>query len=258
MSREQLVEVEAGELRAAGAGEVQQAVDDLGGTEGLLGDLFEHGSEALVVAHVLGEHLRVAGDDGQRRVHFVRHAGGEQADGGQLFGLRELRFELDAVGDVVDEDDAAYGDEVARDQRGDGDVGDARVPSGSDEAELVEGVRALLFADAVEAVDKVRREDGGDAEVQGFATRRAVHTLHLRVPALDVAVQVDGEDADVDRLDDVFVELFQAFELGDLLLADGDRAGRFGWRCRCSRRAIRAAPCLRWRGSLHRRCDPGR
>ena len=48
------VEIEAGELGAAGAGEVEQAVDDLGGAEGLLRDFFEHGGEAFVVAHVLG------------------------------------------------------------------------------------------------------------------------------------------------------------------------------------------------------------
>ena len=43
---------------------------------------------------LLGEHLGVAGDDGERRVDLVGDAGGEQADGGELFGLRELRFEL--------------------------------------------------------------------------------------------------------------------------------------------------------------------
>ena len=127
---EELVEVDAGELGAAGAGEVEQAVDDLGGAEGLLGDLFEHGREALVVAHVLGEHLGVAGDDGERRVDLVRDAGGEQADGRELLGLGELGFELDAVGDVVDQDDAADGDEVAGDQRRDGDVGGADFAGG--------------------------------------------------------------------------------------------------------------------------------
>ena len=164
----QFVEIEAGELGAAGAGEVEQAVDDLGRTEGLLGNFFKDGGEALVVAHVLGEHLRVAGDDGQRSVDLMRDTGSEQADGGELFGLGELGFQLDAVGDVVDQDDAAYGDEVARDERSDGDVGHARAAVGQSEAELVEGVCALLFADAVEARDKVRREDGGDGLMEDF------------------------------------------------------------------------------------------
>ncbi len=128
---QQFVQIDAGELAAAGAREVEQAVDDLRRAEGLLRDLFEHGSQPLVVAHVLGQHLGVAGDDGQRRVDLVRDAGCQQADRGELLRLRELRLQLDAVGDVVDEDDAADGDEVARDQRSDGDVGDAASPVGS-------------------------------------------------------------------------------------------------------------------------------
>ena len=41
---EQLVEIDAGELRSAGAREVQQAVDDLRRAEGLLRDLFSTGA----------------------------------------------------------------------------------------------------------------------------------------------------------------------------------------------------------------------
>jgi len=47
----------------------------------------------------------------------------------------------------------------------------------------------------------------------------------LRVPALDAVFEIDGEDADVDGLDDVFVELFEAFELADLRLETGVEAG---------------------------------
>ena len=86
---QQFVEIDARELRAAGAREVEQAIDDLRGAEGLLRDLFEHRGEPLIVAHVLGQHLRVAGDDGQRRVDLVRDAGGQQADGGELLRLRQ-------------------------------------------------------------------------------------------------------------------------------------------------------------------------
>ena len=63
-----------------GAGKVQQAVDDFGRAEGLLGNLFEDWQEAGVVAELFGEHLGVAGNDGQRRVDFVGDAGGEQSD----------------------------------------------------------------------------------------------------------------------------------------------------------------------------------
>ena len=67
------------------------------------------GAEPRIAAQLLGEHLRVGGDDGQRRIDLVRHAGGQQADGAELVGLRELRFERDALGDVIDKDDAAHG-----------------------------------------------------------------------------------------------------------------------------------------------------
>jgi hypothetical protein len=50
------------------------------------------------------------------------HAGGQQADGAELVGLRELVFEADALGDVVDQDDAADRNEIPREQRRDGDV----------------------------------------------------------------------------------------------------------------------------------------
>ena len=191
MSLQELVEVDGGELAAAGAGEVEQAVDDLGGAEGLLGDLFEDGRElaGVVGAHVLGEHLGVGGDDGERGVDLVGDTGGEQADGGELFRLGELAFELDAVGDVVDEDDAAdLAIKVARDERGDGDVGYAEVTIGQGEAELVEGVGAVDavgVADAGELLDELRREDGGERLAEGLAAGLGVHLLHGGVPALD-------------------------------------------------------------------------
>src|SRR5580698_3380770 len=53
--------------------------------------------------------------------------------------------------------------------------------------------------------------------MQDLGAPLRVHALHLGVPALDAVVQIDGEDADVDRLNDIFVELFQALELRDLL-----------------------------------------
>jgi len=52
------------------------------------------------------------------------NAGGQQSDGRELLRLGELRFQLDTIGDVVNQDDTADGDEVARDQGRDGDVGD--------------------------------------------------------------------------------------------------------------------------------------
>src|SRR6266851_1124216 len=76
---EKFVEVDAGKLRSAGAGEVEQAVHNLRSAEGLLRDLLEHGCKTFIIAHMFREHLRIAGDDGQRRVDLMRDAGSQQA-----------------------------------------------------------------------------------------------------------------------------------------------------------------------------------
>ena len=58
---------------------------------------FKHRGQPVVVAHVLGQHLRIAGDYGERRIHLVRYARSQQPYGRQLLCLGELRFELHAV-----------------------------------------------------------------------------------------------------------------------------------------------------------------
>ena len=108
-----LIEVGLAKLGGWGAGEIQQATGDLRGAEALLRNLFKHRTEASVTAQLLGEHLRVRRDDGERRVDFVSYAGGEKSDGTELVGLGELILEGDALGDVVDEDDATDDDEFA-------------------------------------------------------------------------------------------------------------------------------------------------
>src|SRR6185437_16413236 len=100
------VQVRLAKLAGPGAREVEQTVDDLRRAEGLLRDFFKQRREPVVAAHLLGEHLRVRGDDGQRRIHLVRDSGGEQADGGKLFRLRKLRLQFGARGDVVNQDNA--------------------------------------------------------------------------------------------------------------------------------------------------------
>ena len=155
----------------------------------------------------------------------MRHAGGEQADGAELVGLRKLSFERDALGDVVDQDDAADGDEVAREQRRDGDVGGAQLAGARGEPELVEMMHAGLIAEAVEGLDELRRKDRVQRLADGFGAAQRVHRFHLRVPALDAVVEIEREDADVDGLDDVLVELLQALELADLLFEARVEAG---------------------------------
>ena len=87
--------------------QVQQAVDDLRGAERLPLDLLEHLRPRIVGLGALEQHLREARDAGQRRVHLVRDAGGEQADRRHLLRDLQLLLELHARGDVLDDDDGA-------------------------------------------------------------------------------------------------------------------------------------------------------
>ena len=73
--------------------------------------------------------------------------------------------------------------------------------------------------------------------------------LHLGVPALDAVFEIDGEDADVDRFDDVLVEILQALELVDLGFEPAVELRVLDGRCRYIPRATRALPCLQTRGS---------
>ena len=60
---------------------------------------------------------------------------------------------------------------------------------------------------------------------ESLAAAEGVHGLHLRVPAFDAIVEIDGEDADVDGFDDVLVELLEALELDDLFFEARVEAG---------------------------------
>ena len=75
---------------------IEQAVDDLRRAERLTLNLLEHLVDGIVGVGAFEQHLREARDAGQRRVHFVRDAGGEQPDRRHLFRDLELFLELHA------------------------------------------------------------------------------------------------------------------------------------------------------------------
>ena len=79
---------------------------------------------------------------------------------------------------------------------------------------LVKMMHASFVAESLHSFRELQREYGAQRLAQGFSAAEGIHGLHLRVPALDAVVEVDSEDADIDGFDDVFVELFQPFELG--------------------------------------------
>src|SRR5580698_795684 len=116
------VHVDVTDLAAAGAREIQQVVDDLRGAEGLPRDLLEQASLLRISLQLLAQHLGVGGDYRQRRVDFMGHASRQQTDGRKFIGLRKLGFELDALGDVVHDDQAPDNLELARYERRHGHI----------------------------------------------------------------------------------------------------------------------------------------
>ena len=101
------VQIHGDEFRGRGAREIQQRIDDLAGAEGLPRDFFEQRRLLRVARNLLGQHLRVGGNHRQRRVDFMRDARRQQPDGAQLVGLHQPPLQLGAVGDVVEDDQAA-------------------------------------------------------------------------------------------------------------------------------------------------------
>ena len=153
------------------------------------------------------------------------HAGGEQTDGAEFVRLRQLRFQGDALRNVVHQNDAAHGNKIAREQRSDSDVGGAHLAGARGEGELIVMMDALLVAEAVESVDKLGGEDRTQLLPDGLAAAEGVHGLHLRVPAFDALVQIESKDADVDGLNDVFVEFLEALEFADFFFEPRVKAG---------------------------------
>src|SRR5271170_5947293 len=106
----------------AGAREIQQVVHDFARAEGLLHDFFDDGLPRVAVRHLLAEHLNVIGDDRQRRVDFVRDAGRQETERGELLGLRHLLFHTFALGYVIKEQETADAFGGFADQRRDRNV----------------------------------------------------------------------------------------------------------------------------------------
>src|SRR5262245_8995015 len=105
----ELVNVDLGEFRGIRPGEIQQAIDDLRGSECLLCNLFKQLVPAVFRTNFLAQHLRIAGNNGQRGVHLMSNAGCQQANRSELLVLNELIFQPDTVGDVVDDDESSSG-----------------------------------------------------------------------------------------------------------------------------------------------------
>ena len=153
------------------------------------------------------------------------HPGSQQSDGAELVSLRQLRFQRDALGDVVDQNDAAHRNKIPRQQRRDCDVGGALLACAGGQRELIKVMNALLVAEALQRLDELHREDSTQFLADSLRAAKRVHGLHLRIPAFDAVVQVQRQDAHIDRFDNVFVEFFEPLEFADFFFQPRVEAG---------------------------------
>src|SRR5208282_990822 len=107
----------------------------------------------------LRQHLGVGGDYRQRRIHFVRHARGQQSDRRKFVGLGELDLKLDSLGDVVHDHQPSHHVELAGHQRRDGNVHHARFAVGSHQPKFIKIVDARILPNAVELLDEGSRKN---------------------------------------------------------------------------------------------------
>ena len=146
---------------------------------------------------LLEQHLRVARDAGQRRVDLVRDAGGEQAERRHLLRDAQLLFQLRALGDVLEDDDACRrsAPPAIALQRHRRDVDEQRLAcrrgrapcSGTRNAVVPVGMIAALRA------QHARRRRASNSRSTGWPSavgaRQAVEALERLVPADHAVVQ---------------------------------------------------------------------
>ena len=66
--------------------------------------------------------------------------------------------------------------------------------------------------------DEVRRKHLVKFASDGVAARNVEQIFELRIPGFDAILEIDRDNADVQRFDDIFAEIFQTFDLQGFLL----------------------------------------
>ncbi len=118
------IQLHFGEFRGRRAREIQQRIDNLAGAESLPRDLFQNARLLLIFRHLLGQHLGVGRNHGERRIHLMRHARRKQPDTRKLVGLHQAALQFGAIRHVVEDHQAPDPLHVAGHQRRDRDVHD--------------------------------------------------------------------------------------------------------------------------------------
>src|SRR6202158_1024047 len=211
------IDVDIGQLGGAGAREIQKVIDNFAGPERLLDDFVDDGVARIFVGHLLSKHLNVVGDDRERRIDFVRHTGSEQAEGRELLRLGHLLFHALALRDVVEEQEAADALAGLADQRSNGNV-ESKEFALVMEPLLIDAGDLLFIAPRGDFRGKLFRQERAQLAAHGGLPLHAEQLLHARVPGLNHAAEIDGQNPDVQGFDDVFTEILEARDLQRFLL----------------------------------------
>ena len=172
----------------------------------------------LVEGRLLEQHLRLRGNDRERRINLMGDARGEQPDRGELFRLRQLVFEVHALREVVEDQQSPQHLAVFADQRGHGNVHDQLRARRSLEPELVQRKGRRTFGGRRQLRHQLRRKDRFQALSHRLRALQSVKLFHRRVPGVHALLQVTGHDTGIDGLDDVLVEVLQRLVLKRFLL----------------------------------------
>src|SRR5712671_3265478 len=190
------IDIDIGKFGGAGAGKIQKIVYDFAGPKRLLHDLIDDVVPRIIFRHLLGEHLNVVGDDGERRIDFVGHASGEKAERGELFGLAHLLFHALALGDIVEQQKAADALPGFAHQRSNGNI-QRQIFTLVMQALLVDAGDLLFVAARGDFRSKFFGEERAELMAYGILALHAKELLHTRVPGLDHAAEIDGQHTDV-------------------------------------------------------------
>jgi hypothetical protein len=216
------VQVDRPHLAARRARHVQQAAHDLGGAERLALDLLQQPHLGVGGLGPFEQHLREAGNAGQRRVDLVRHAGGQHADGRHLLGQLQLLLEARAIGDVLDHDDPAVLRPFGALERRDRHVDQARalrvLRVGAERHPVQIAASGRLAPRDCQRVDERLREQPGQGAAPGATALDARERLEAAIPMQHLVVPIDDEHRRRQRFDDAVVELPQPGVLVGLAL----------------------------------------
>ena len=147
----------------AAAREVEERVDDAGGSEGLPFDLPQQASPRILIGGFGQQHLGVTRDSRQGSVHLVGDAGGHRPERSQALLLGQLPLHRHPLGDVVSHDDPVAGRGAL--ERRDGQLEVLLVPGGILESHLDRGV--------VQPRKQVERDQVAEASAGGLVAGQA-------------------------------------------------------------------------------------